>query len=485
MCNKNIQQIKHGLYILSWLVAGALFASCDKAIVVGEADEFPYLAANESYGYLKHAGTANNVISIDLRQNETRNIYVGLTKAGNKDISVSLEIDNTLIDAYNKANYTQHQPLPANLATIANNGNVTVTKWKTESAPVTVSLTKDEVLEGNTYLLPIKVKVGSEVDISSGADVVYYVVNMLPPRLSTAKEGWDGVTICYVEVNSNNPLNVGTYKLKNSGKPFFDICNIFAANVNYNPETGKTYLFFNPNVQHLLTNREKYIKPLQDMGIKVLLSILPNQQGIGLLNMTNDIAKDFALQMKAAVDAYGLDGVDFDEEWANYGTNGLPGANIYSYGRLLYETRKLMPDKLITVYYIGISSSAGLGNPVDGVNPGDLVDYSYYPYYGSWSALPSVSYFRGLTNAKWGPYPYAFHGTNGSTSYPSISTSYINNIKNGGYGVILLYDIRGYSETHKDQPNAGIMDYSDRLTIYSNILYGEEVVAGQIYQKDW
>jgi hypothetical protein len=476
--------MKQRLYALTFLMTALVFASCkDDAVVIGEVDEFPYQAANESYGYLKHAGTANNVIGVDVRTNEVRDIYIGLTKANDKDITFHIEPDFSLVEEYNKANYTEYEAFPSRLVSIINEGQVTISKWRTESNPIAVSLTKDNALEGHSYLLPVKIKSENDIRISSDAQVIYYILNVLPPRPSTAKEGWDGVSICYVEVNSNNPLNVGTYKLKNSGKPFFDICNIFAANINYNAETGKVYLYFNENVQHLLINREKYIKPLQDMGIKVVLSILPNQQGVGLLNMTNDMAKDFAQQMKAAVDAYGLDGVDFDEEWAKYGTNNLPAENIYSYGRLLYETRKLMPDKIITVYYIGIAGS-GLENPVDGIEPGDLVDYSYYAYYGSWNDVPTTS-ILGITTAKWGPYPYAFHGTSGNISYPSINTSYINNVKNGGYGVILLYDLRGYSDTHKDEPNKGIMDYSDRLTIYSNILYGEEVVAGEIYQKDW
>jgi hypothetical protein len=477
--------MKQGIYALALLVTVSSFTSCkDDTIVIGEVDEFPYQAANESYGYLKHSGAASNLISVDVRADESKTLYIGLTKSAGKALTFNLEIDPALVEAYNSSNYTSYETFPSRLVTIANGGKVTIGKWQTASEPVTVSFTKNDALEGHSYLLPIKIKHSNGVNVSAAAQVVYYVLHVLPPRPSTAKAGWNGKTICYVEVNSNSPLNVGTYKLKDSGKPFFDICNLFAANVNYNSETGKVYLHFNENVQHLLTHREKYIKPLQDMGIKVLLSILPNHMGVGFLNMTNDVAKDFAQQLKAAVDAYGLDGVDFDEEWADYGVNNLPGGNIYSYGRLLYETRKLMPDKLITVYYIGIDSNAGLGNPVDGVNPGDLVDYSYYPYYNYMSSLPAAGNFRGLTAAQWGPYPYAFHGTNGNEANPGIDTGFITIIKNS-YGVVLMYDLRGYSETHKNAANKGIMDYSDRLTVYSNILYGEEVVAGEIYQKDW
>jgi hypothetical protein len=475
--------MKWGLYTL-FLIAATLFVSCgDDKIVIGEVDEFPYQSANESYALLKHQGSVNDVLNVDVRNNDARNVFVKLTKAGENDITVNLSIDPSLVSVYNKTNFTHYELFPANLVSIDNNGTVNIAKWRAESEPVAVHFTKDNTLEGNTYLLPIRANAGSNVNISAEGQVIYYVINVAKPIPSSAKSGWDGVSICYVEVNSNSPLNVGTYTLKDSGKPFFDICNIFAANLNYNAETGKPYLYFNDNVQHLLANRDKYIKPLQDKGIKVCLSILPNHGGVGLLNMTNAAAKEFAMEIKAAIDAYGLDGADFDEEWADYGNNGLPAANTTSYGRLLFEVRKLLPKpKLITVYYIGVTS-AGLTNPVEGLSIGEIIDYSYYPYYNSYST--SYTAIGGLTKAQWGPYPYAFHGTNGSTVYPAISTTNINNLKNNGYGVNLMYDLRGYSETHANDANKGIMDYSDRLTIFSRILYGEDVVAGEIFLKDW
>jgi hypothetical protein len=384
--------------------------------------------------------------------------------------------DETWVETYNKANNTSYPAFPTAQTTFANGGNLSVAKWETESEPLPITLTKGS-LEENTYLLPV-VATSNNVKLSADANVLYYLVKVAGAIPSTAKPG-GVVSICYVEVNSNNPLNVGAYTLKNSGIPFFDICIIFAANLNYDVATGKPYIFFNENVSHLLNNRDKYIKPLQDKGIKVLLDILPNHYGIGWNNLNVAAARDIAQQLRAIVDTYGLDGIDFDEEWADYGTNGLPGTNMASYRRMIYEMRKVMPDKLVTVYYIGTNNS--FTSQIDGLNPGDLVDYSYYPYYNSWMATPTNG-FLGLTNAKWGPYPYAFHGTNGSTTYPGISTTYINNLKNGGYGVNLMYDLRGSSDTH---PNEPYMDYSDRLTIFSNILYGEETVAGEIYLKDW
>ncbi|MDR2563266.1 MAG: DUF1735 domain-containing protein [Prevotellaceae bacterium] len=471
--NKTIKR----LFVL-FIMAGGLFTACDEAIKTGELDEKPYELANQSFAFLKDANSSRKAIALEMRENASVvSVELGLTKATGAAANATISTDASLVEAYNNEYFTDYPAFPLTQVSLENSGQMSVDNWQSASQPLKISLTKGS-LEEKTYLLPVVIK-ESNVNVSTDAKVLYYFVKIAGSIPDTDKPG--GVkSICYVEVNNHNPLNTGIYRLKDSGKPFFDICIIFAANLNYDVQTQKPVIFFNENISHLLTHRDKYIKPLQDMGIKVLLDILPNHYGIGWNNLNIAAARDIARQLRSIVDTYGLDGIDFDEEWADYGTNGLPGTNTTSYARILYETRKLMPDKLITLYWIG---TMGLGNQIEGVDPGALVDYSYYPYYGSFSDVPSSSSFRGFSRAKWGPYPYAFHGTNGSTANPSISTTNINRIKNDGFGVNLMYDLRGKSDTH---PNNAFMDYSDRLTIYSNILYGEETIrVRDVYQKDW
>src|SRR5690242_1365706 len=88
----------------------------------------------------------------------------------------------------------------------------------------------------------------------------------------------------YVEVNSNNILNSGCYTLQNGGQQLFDIAMIFAANINYDVTHKRAVEYNNENVTRVLQNREQYIAPLQDKGIKVLLTILGNHQGAGISN---------------------------------------------------------------------------------------------------------------------------------------------------------------------------------------------------------
>lgn len=55
----------------------------------------------------------------------------------------------------------------------------------------------------------------------------------------------------------------------------------------------------------------KYIRPLQDKGRKVCISIEGGGKGLGFCNLTDAQIADFTAQVKAVVTEYGLDGVNF------------------------------------------------------------------------------------------------------------------------------------------------------------------------------
>lgn len=277
------------------------------------------------------------------------------------------------------------------------------------------------------------------------------------------------IGVCYVEVNNNSMDNVGKYTLQSSGKQLFDIGIIFAANINYDATQQKAVLYNNTQVTSVLNNAATTIQPLQAKGIKVMLSILGNHQGVGISNFTSRAAAhDFALQLSNAVTTYGLDGIDFDDEYAEYGQHGsLPNSNDSSFMLLLQELRSLIPNKLITFYYIGPSISHLTYN---GTQAGSYVDYSWNPYYGTFSA-PSVP---GLGNANLGP-----AATDVTATSQSTAVSMANSTKSGGYGVYLYY-------------NLDATDRSGYLSAISNVLYNENTVyntsatttTGVVFYKD-
>ncbi|MGS2761554.1 endo-beta-N-acetylglucosaminidase H [Sinomicrobium sp. M5D2P9] len=265
------------------------------------------------------------------------------------------------------------------------------------------------------------------------------------------------LSVMYVEVNGSNILNAGSYSLKNSGAPFFDIAVIFAANINYDTASERAVFHANENVQAVLDGRDTFVQPLQDRGIKVLLSILGNHQGAGIANFPDRAAaRDFAEQLADVVYTYDLDGIDFDDEYSKYGENGTGQPNSSSFIMLLQELRELMPDKIISYYYIGPSTNYLEWN---GNRAGDYVNYSWNAYYSTYSA-PNVP---GLSPARESAAAVNINQTSSSTAN-NYATSTVDN----GYGVYLMYDMRQ-------------SDYTSYLSGISTRLYDEETeLTGQL-----
>lgn len=265
--------------------------------------------------------------------------------------------------------------------------------------------------------------------------------------------------ICYVEVNNNNVLNAGSYKLQTSGKYLFNVVNIFAANINYDTARSRPYLYCNNNVTKVLTNADTYIKPLQAKGMKVVLTVLGNHQGAGVCNFpTREAAKDFAQQLANTVNTYGLDGVDFDDEYSDYGQNGTSQPNASSFVMLVQELKALLPNKLITFYYYGPAASRLSWN---GLRVGDYVNYSWNAMYGTFS-VPNVP---PLTNAQISPAAVWMGNTSNATT-----TSLATQTKNGGYGVFMWYDLHGTNETAQ-------------LSAGTQTLYGEQTILSSPLQS--
>lgn len=145
--------------------------------------------------------------------------------------------------------------------------------------------------------------------------------------------------VAYVEVNSNDFANVGCYTLPDGGQ-LFDIACIFAANINENG--GQPALSFNPQVSTLL-NESPDVKILQNLGIKVLLTVLGNHQNAGWSCFTDQsMAADFASQLAGCVEQYGLDGIDIDDEYSACETN------VTSLIMVTSEMRQAMPGKIVS-----------------------------------------------------------------------------------------------------------------------------------------
>ncbi|VXB56202.1 Chitinase [Microbacterium sp. 8M] len=274
-----------------------------------------------------------------------------------------------------------------------------------------------------------------------GAILAAAVLAAVPAAASSAQSGkpippapadTDPKRVVYVEVNSNDMANVADYTLEGSQRPAFDMAMIFAANINYDQAKGEAYLFLNDRVTQTLQDAEHQIRPLQQRGTKVLLSILGNHEGAGFANFPSQAAASaFADQVAQVVQQYGLDGVDFDDEWAEYGKNGTGQPNDASFVQLVTALRaKLGPDKLLTLYNIGPSAERTV---YDGVQAGSLLDYAWNPYYGAWEPpqIPGIAPDRAGAAAIDLTQP----------SQQDLAAEYAQRTVDEGFGVFVTYNL--------------------------------------------
>ena len=238
--------------------------------------------------------------------------------------------------------------------------------------------------------------------------------------------------VAMVETNDVNPLNAMDYKCAN-GNCFYDIVELFAANIHKETFNGQVRptLYLNDKLTPILEGGlDEYIRPLQTAGIKVLLTVLGDWQGIGLANMNDTQADQFAHILAYAVQQYGLDGIGFDDEYANYSTPLVSG----SFGNIIKKLHALLPaDKLITVFAFGnydqIDTEAGA-----------MIDYAYTNF-TYWNASPDIS---GVLNAHWAPSAYNL----GNSYFTNYVRSKATAAKNNGYGAIMTFNLRQKSDVN-------------------------------------
>lgn len=463
------------------VIAISVFAntSCESSLSLQVSEQDRWESINQTGAYLGFSEALPSVI--ELRENYTINAFLSLTKDVEHLLRANITINENQLDAYNAEHQTSFPILPKESVSIENEGNIILPPSRKKSDFVEIRLNASEgLVKGQIYALPIRIDSEDSgfkflPDRQSKTLLVRYSGD-----IPSTDKGTGIITIAYVECNSNNPLNAGEWTLKTKKTPIYDIVNLFAANINYNKEQGRIWLNVNSNLMHILNNRDKYIKPLQDKGIKVCLSILGNHDGTGVANLSEASAKDFARQLKAIVDAYGLDGVDFDDEWSDYDKHETPPGCVKrspeAYARLCYETKQIMPDKLCMVYFVGAcvpwpeQGFSGFNKAINGVFPGDFIDYSYYAQYGAIST--GYNTIIGMRKSQWGPTSLDMQDW--------VNSPNIKYCRDNGFGVQVTYDLRAAEGAYENM-------YQTTLNEIAKILYNDSgaTYSGKAHKVDW
>lgn len=262
----------------------------------------------------------------------------------------------------------------------------------------------------------------------------------------------------YIETNDINPLNAGEYYFTgtNPQEQVIDNVILFASNIRGTANTVQ--LYHNDNQTYILNNASTLIAPLQAKGIKVSLGLLGDHTGVGFCNLSGAMVESFAQQIASCVTKYKLDGVDFDDEYAEYwkAPSNLSAPSTTTFGNLIKRVRQLLPGKLITVFHYG-----GYTN----FDAATMNAISYmWPNFGIDQDPPA-----GLGNNKWAR--MSIHCTNPIPSADQIQSCAANY---GGYGAIMMFNFRN-------------TDQSSRMNNFSSSVWGGRTISytGNSYQKNY
>lgn len=199
-----------------------------------------------------------------------------------------------------------------------------------------------------------------------------------------------------------------------------------------------------------------------------------------MANLSDDAAREFAKELRNYVDTYNLDGINFDDEWSDYNNDtpkpGFVKPSAKAYARLLYETKKIMPDKYVTLYEIGNSPvySPWLEEQdtvVDGNSLTDMLDFVYQAYYGSFWTDSRI----GITRSKYLPFAIDVQD-----KYTSMDSEYnMKRILTGGYGGLMFYNLKSSNierTTEYLNKYVGPIHYQDEI-VWSGKSYGKTELA--------
>ena len=456
--------IKSSFWIALLACTSNVFTACEDDITISsENNSFGNIEGN--FGYVKSAAGAKalTAIAINGDKHGTGHLYFELNKATNKDITVTFKVDESALNTYNQVNGTNFPMYPTDKLSLENEGITTIPAGKRKSSSVELDIQPGGTI-GTRYAVAVSATASDGIETSSNNESYIYLVT--PQATLPNTEKGRVKTICYIEVNNENILNAGEYTMENSKKPFFDIVNVFAANIRLNEE-GKPYVHCNPQVTFVLENADKLIRPLQQKGIKVHLTILGDHTPAGMRSLGDEAAKDFAKELKSYVDIYGFDGISFDDEWSNYEqVGGHPGLVVPSqeqYSRLIYECRQIMPDKQIGVYWCKQengepSINYPLGD-IEGKDVNDLLDYTVFGNYNLWDTLDHIDKTKQC--------PYAINVTE-DNFYPN--SVYLSKIKNE-WGYFAIYNLKASKVYSSKFNEIGQTLYNDNI-IWTEQVYG-------------
>ena len=203
--------LRMGLLAMAFGTVTSVFTACEDDIVISNKDNGKLETVDGVYGMVKSLAGARELTAISVFGDKAASghVYFELTKAADKDVTVTFTVDQAALDAYNDAHNTSYTMYPN--VSLANGGTATVKSGEKKSAPVELTIQAGGSI-GSTYAVAVSATANDGVEMSAANQAYIYLVKP-QPAIPDSKKG-DILTHCFVEVNDENIFNLGEYTIK-------------------------------------------------------------------------------------------------------------------------------------------------------------------------------------------------------------------------------------------------------------------------------
>ena len=482
----NLYKVSLAAILLSFY--GGLFTACsDTEFDAKPVDESQFHVSDEQMGYLADIDGKTEFSSLEIQAGYSKDVelFLKATKPSSSASEVSLKYDEEVLERYNAETENEFMEFPSANVLLEAGGVMALPENSQVSEAVKVSFTTTEQMEaGKTYVIPLSANVTSGTLKFSEKSSSFLIFVKILENVGDCFKGEDAVKLfSVIETNDTNPLNHLCFTLKDSKKYLFDYVVFFSDNIVLDKETGTVHALHNDNIVKLLNNKDKYLKPLQDRGIKVILGIMADHTHASIGNLKPETAQAFARYMKNVCDTYELDGFFYDDEYDSPESPTPPGfwdtkSSEYA-AQLLYEMKRVMPDKINISYALGVlKDMSAEGCSIDGKGAQYYVDYVMCDY-NDWD-IDFASAYPGVDSRRWGMYSQEFN-----RGYWA-KDEYLQKVKEAKASHF-IFAMDPFRESFNEATGSNIhQSQQEALQKIGQIFYGEEVVYdGKPYPKDY
>ena len=318
-----------------------------------------------------------------------RNFYFQQTKPASDGFSLDAWVDATLLDDYNAAEEVERTLLPEANYEFPDGKALDLSPEAQRSALKRIKFSATGLAAGE-YVLPLTV---AGQDAPDANKTLYYNVSVRQPYTDeyALHDGHDLFFVFYINTNDFQPLLAQDYIMRKklargTTVAWYDavgnIINLRTVMLDYDAATGRALLNLGNDMRYVLDHAVKYIRPLQEHGSKVCISIEGSGKGLGFCNLTDGQIVDFVAQVKTVVEEFGIDGINLWDRGSEYGKEGMPAMNTASYPKLIKALREALGgEKLLTVtVYEEPTSTFWDTQATGGIAVGDYIDYAWSGY---------------------------------------------------------------------------------------------------------